>query len=329
MRAYQALNMSKIRFGVIGCGSISKKAFIPALINSNSAELVAVASRSINKAKAYADEFNCVSVDGYNALLSLKDIDAVYIATQPSTHEEIIISAAEKGKHVLCEKPLSTSLKSVERIVDSCKKYEIAMLEGFMYQFHPQHEFVNKFIKNNEVGSPVLFEAKFGFPPLEKDDFRLSKELGGGALLDAGVYTIHSARNFFKRQPIDIYAIVNFDNVHVDTHGSILLDFGNNQTAHLSFGFNNYYQNYYSVWCTQGRIKVCRAFSIPADLQPEIIIEKNNQRESIKLDTCNQFVNEIDNFTTGLESNEIKEKWFVDAVAQARVLQEIFDQLIK
>jgi len=318
--------MKKIRFGVIGCGYISRKAFLPALINSNSAELVAVASRSIERAEAYAEEFNCVPVDNYTALLSWQGIDAVYIATPPSTHKKIILAAAEEGKHVLCEKPLSTSLKNVERIIDTCKKNEITLLEGFVYQFHTQHEFVNKFINNNEVGSPVLFEAKFGFPPLDKNNFRLSKELGGGALLDAGVYTIHSARNFFKRQPIDIYAIVNFDEVHVDTHGSIMLDFGDNQTAHLSFGFNNYYQNNYSVWCTQGRIKVCRAFSMPADLQPEIIIEKNNQKESIKLDPCNQFINEIEHFITGLESKETKEKWFADALAQARVLQKIFNK---
>ena len=121
--------MKKIRFGVIGCGYISRKAFLPALINSNSAELVAVASRSIERAEAYAEEFNCVPVDNYTALLSWQGIDAVYIATPPSTHKKIILAAAEEGKHVLCEKPLSTSLKNVERIIDTCKKNEITLLE--------------------------------------------------------------------------------------------------------------------------------------------------------------------------------------------------------
>ena len=121
--------MSKIRFGVIGCGYISKKSFIPALIECKCAELVGVSSKSIEKAHSYADEFNCIAFNNYNELLSRKDIDEFYIATTPSEHESIICAAAKNKKHILCEKPLSTSLDSVNKLINICKKYKLGLLE--------------------------------------------------------------------------------------------------------------------------------------------------------------------------------------------------------
>jgi len=317
--------MSKIRFGVIGCGYISKKSFIPALIESKSAELIGVSSKSIEKAHSYADEFNCIAFSNYNELLLRKDIDAVYIATTPSEHDSIICAAAKNKKHILCEKPLSTSLDSVNKLVDICKKNKLGLLEGFMYQFHPQHKYVKEYIKNDDIGTPIMFEAKFGFPFLDKNNYRYSNKWGGGALLDAGVYTIHSARKFFMREPIVTHAIINSKNNKVDTQGSILLDFKYNQTAQLCYGFNNYYQNNYSVWCTKGRITVNRAFSIPPDFQPEVIVEINNKTKSYKIDPSNQFIQQIDNFVNGLQNKQIRNEWYTDACAQANVVQSIFN----
>ena len=318
--------MNDIGFGVIGCGSIAKKAFIPALIQSDVAELIGVASRSLENVKSVSKNYDCRGFEKVSQLLSSEDINAVYIATPPSTHEELILSAARNGKHIICEKPLSTSLNSVERIINICKKNKIALLEGFMYQFHPQHEFVYEYINNNQMGDPILFEAQFGFPSMDKNNFRYSKELGGGILFDAGVYTIHAARKFFKREPINLFSIINFEKLNVDLSGSILMDFGQNQMAQLSFGFNNYYQNYYSIWCSKGKVKLNRAFSIPSNLQPEVIIEHNNSVDKKLLDPCNQFLNEINCFVSGLKSERLKEKWFQDSLNQVKILQEILDR---
>ena len=318
--------MNKIRFGVIGCGYISRKAFIPALINSNSADLVAVASRSIEKAEAYAKEFNCVPFDNYIALLSRQDINAVYIATPPSTHEKIIIAAAAEGKHILCEKPLTVSYNSAKKIVSYCKNSNVGIFEGFMYQFHSQHQKVRDLVNRGQIGKPILFTASFGFPPLENNNYRYRSELGGGALLDAGSYVIHAARHFFNREPIDIHSTIYKNGCEVDIHGAALLDFGDSQTAQLSFGFNNYYRNTYSIWGTKGQITVERAFSVPAALQPKIIVEKQDYYEEIECDPEDQFVKEIEYFCKGLISESIVNAWQNDALTQAKLIDIIKNQ---
>ena len=318
--------MVKIRFGVIGCGYISRKAFIPALINSSSAELVAVASRSIERAEAYAKEFNCVPIDNYTALLSRKDINAVYIATPPSTHEKIIIVAAAEGKHVLCEKSLTLSYNSAKKIIDYCKKMEVGIFEGFMYQFHSQHQKVRDIVNDGEIGKPILFQAQFGFPPLDKDNYRYRRGLGGGALLDAGSYTIHAARHFFQREPTEVYSVVDCNGREVDTHGSILLNFGNKQTAILSFGFNNYYRNSYSIWGTKGQVTVNRAFSVPDTHKPKIILEKQDYYKEIECESDDHFMKEIEYFCKGVSEEKAIDAWRKEALLQATVLNTVIEQ---
>jgi len=198
--------MVKTRFGVIGCADIARRAFIPALHQSDCAQLVAVASRNADKAKQFASEFCCEPVHGYNTLLERKDIDAVYIATPTGQHGQWVEAAAQQCKHVLCEKSLTTDETSASRLIDLSRQQNIALLEGFAYQFHIQHSIFNTLVKRGRIGEPVLFQARFGFPPLAPDNIRYRRELGGGALLDAGAYTVHAARSFFSCEPQGVCA---------------------------------------------------------------------------------------------------------------------------
>jgi len=318
--------MDKIRFGVIGCGYIARKAFIPALKKSKYAELVAVASRNSNKAKSFSVEFECDYENNYELLLNRNDISAVYIATVPSTHEEIILSAAKNGKNILCEKPLTVSYNSAKKIVDYCKRKKIGILEGFMYQFHSQHQIVQNIINKGKIGTPISMQAQFGFPPLKSDNFRYNKELGGGVLLDAGSYTLHIARKFFQKEPVGVYSVIDYNKDGIDVHGTVLLNFRKGQTATLSFGFDNYYRNNYSVWGTEGYISVMRSFSIPATFKPRIILEKQDYYEEIECDPEDQFVKEIEYFCKGLISESIVNAWQNDALTQAKLIDIIKNQ---
>jgi dTDP-3,4-didehydro-2,6-dideoxy-alpha-D-glucose 3-reductase len=318
--------VDKIRFGVIGCGYIARKAFIPALKKSKPAELVAVASRNSNKAKSFSVEFECDYENNYELLLNRNDISAVYIATVPSTHEEIIISAAKNRKHILCEKPLTVSYKSAKKIVDYCKKKGVGILEGFTYQLHSQHQMAQNIINEGKIGTPILLQAQFGFPPLKSDNFRYNKELGGGAILDAGSYTLHLARNFFKKEPVEVYSIIDYNKDGIDIHGTVLLNFHKGQTANLSFGFDNFYRNNYSVWGTKGYISVMRSFSIPETFKPKIILEKQDYYEEIECNSENQFVSEIEYFCKNFNNKNIVNSWRNDALAQANLIDIIKKQ---
>jgi len=317
--------MNKIRFGVIGCGYIANKSFIPALIESDSVELIAISSRQKTKSKTLSKKYNCSYENDYNALINRKDIDVIYIATVPSTHEDIIISSAENGKHVICEKPLTTSKSSAKRVVDVCNRNNVAVFEGFMYQFHNQHKKVRDIVKEKQIGKPILFSASFGFPPMDDANYRYKYELGGGALLDAGSYTIHAARKFFNREPVNIYSSIYSNGKTVDIHGTVMLDFDKGQTAHLSFGFNNYYRNTYSIWGTEGYIEVKRSFSIPPDQSAKILLQKKNNKEIILCNQDNHFLNQINYFCDSLNNKFLRKKWSIDIINQAI----IYDKILK
>jgi len=317
----------KIKFGIIGCSSIAEKSFIPSIVKSDYAILVSLASRDINKAKLFANKFNCEYDNDYNSLFARDDIDAIYISTVPSTHEKFIKLAIDNNKHVLCEKPFTTSLDSVKRILNYKKEKKLAIFEGFMYQFHSQHNEIKNIVLNGKIGFPKFFYAQFGFPHLKNNNFRYNKELGGGALLDAGCYTIHSARKFFEKEPIEVFSTLFSYKHEVDIQGSILLNFGEGMHAHLSFGFDSSYRNTYSIWGSQGHLRTTRAFSIPANYSPKILIENNGNIEEKKLTPDNQFVNQINYFCNYIFSEDKQKEWKNDILMQFKVIDRVINPL--
>ena len=321
--------MKKIKFGVVGCGYVANKSFIPALLLSEKAELVTVCSQTLSNAENCSKKYRCDYDQDYQTLCLRDDIDAVYIATPTASHEKIIVCAAKNKKHILSEKSLSNNLESVKRIICECRKYNVGIFEGFMYQFHRQHQIVKEIIKKDQVGYPLVFHAEFGFPPLGKNNFRYNNSMGGGALLDTGAYTIHAARQFFQREPITVFSKLYNDDYEVDTHGTVLMDFGNTQTATLSFGFNNHYSNTYSIWGTKGRITLIGAFSLSSEMKPNVILEKNikyqNISEKIECHCDNHFLNEINQFCDSISSNNFEE-WYDECLRQAIVIDNVISQ---
>ena len=315
--------MKKIRFGVIGCGYIAKKAFLPAIKLSKYAELIAIASRDIKKSKLEAKNYNCDYEDSYESLLKRNDIDAVYISTVPSAHEKNILLAASYGKHILCEKPLTTTSSSAKNIIQYCEKKNVGLFEGFMYQFHNQHDKINDLVGMGKIGEPILFTASFGFPLKDESNYRYKKDLGGGVCLDAGCYTIHAARNFFKKEPKKIFSIIQNKDKEVDCHGTVLMDFGDNKSAQLSFGFNNFYRNTYSIWGMEGHITSTRAFSIPPNEETIIIINKQNYNDEIICKPDDNFLSQINYFCLGIRDPKILMFWREEIIKQAITIDKV------
>jgi len=313
-----------LRFAVIGCGNLALRYAIPALINSGESDLVVCVDPNRRGQKEIIKEkYNLPLVTSLSEAINNYDFDAVYISTPIGSHKDIVISAAKLGKHVLCEKSLGANLKEVEEMVLACKINNVALFEGFMYQFHTQHQFVKKLIQDGEIGIPFHFQASFGFPPINEEDFRYKKELGGGVILDAGSYTIHAARHFFGNEPISSNAILENEGHEVEIRGTVLLNFGESRTASLIFGFNNMYQSKYSIWGTKGMITLDRAYALPPDFKPTCIIERQGNKEEIVLESCNHFIEEIKYFCDKYSSLNNREIWYNEAINQSKVLNSI------
>ena len=180
---------NKIKWGVVGCGRIAHK-FVSDLALIDDAELTAVASRSLDKALKFAQKYNSVKAYGSYDELSLDtDIDLVYIATPHHSHAELSIQAMENGQHVLCEKPLSLNKKEAIAIIATSRRNNRFFMEALWTRFNPSFVEAKKRIDNDEIGQIKYINADFAFrSEFSPEDRTANINLGGGAILDIGIY---------------------------------------------------------------------------------------------------------------------------------------------
>lgn len=315
-----------LKFAVVGCGNLALRYAIPALINSSETELVVCVDPNRRGQKEIIKEkYNLPLVTSLSEAINNYDFDAVYISTPGGTHKDLVVFAANHRKQVLCEKSLGSNLKEVEEMVAACKINNVALFEGFMYQFHTQHQFVKNLIQDGEIGTPFHFQASFGFPPINENDFRYKKELGGGVVLDAGSYTMHAARQFFGKEPISSHAILENEGYEVEIRGTVLLNFGESRTANLIFGFNNMYQSKYTIWGTKGMITLERAYAVPADFTPTCVLEKHGVKKVYTLEPCNHFIEEIKYFNDQYKNEDSRKEWYNEALNQSKALENLIN----
>lgn len=314
--------MDTIKLGIIGCANIVEKNIISALNNVRNAKLTAIASRNEEKAKNWAKRFGCEYEKSYDDVIKRKDVDAIYIPLPVGKHREWAIKAAKAKKHVLCEKSLAESFASVKQMVEACKDNNVFLYEDFMCDYHPQHHKVVSVISDGKIGSIFLFRGFFGFPPLDGEDIRYKKALGGGSLNDAGSYPVFMSRKILQSEPLYVTCSLVYDRIKgVDIQGSAQLEFPKNKAALVAFGFNNVYQNDYSVWGSSGLIEVKRAYTIPPDMKPRIELIKQGSTEKIDAPSANHFSLIFEDFCSSII--EGKKCNYSRLILQARVMEAL------
>lgn len=314
---------SKISFGIIGCSRVAKKSFLPAIKDSEKAEIGMIGSRSKEKAIEYCKSFGCSSYGNYEDVVRNENIDVVYVSLPVGMHEEWAIKAAEAGKHVLCEKSSTISLESAKRMVAACKKNNVRLLEGFMFRYHPQHQKVMSMIKEEALGKLLMFQGHFGFPFPENNDPKLNKGLGGGSLNDSAAYPIYASRMLFGEEPISVACKLKMDQeLGVDTKADILLNYSDGKVAFISSAFGAYFQSTYSLWGSKSYLKVKRAYAVPKDMRTSIFLDKDDKISEIVIEPADHFKLMIDDFCNKiLKGKSNKKKFEDDLLAQARVME--------
>ncbi len=228
----------KIRWGVLGCARVAEAVAIPGIQRSGNGTVLAVASRDLAKAEDWARQFAIErSYANYEALIADPDVEAVYIPLINSLHREWTIRAAERGKHVLCEKPLACSVREAQEMVEACSRYGVILMETFAHRFQPQNLQVKKLINDGKIGKVVGMTAvhSSGRPP--SGDIRLDKDLGGGVLGDKGCYCVNTARFIMESEPDSVYASIVFgDQSGVDERVRAVIHFPGNATVFFRFG---------------------------------------------------------------------------------------------
>ena len=199
---------SRLRWGLVSTARINRSVIGP-IRDAARSELVAVASRDADRAKAYAEERGIPNSYGsYEAMLNDPDIDAVYISLPNSLHAEWSIKAAQAGKHVLCEKPIVPTLAELDQVETAANENGVTIFEAFMYLHHPQLLRAQEMIRQGKLGQVQLIDSWFSFylPPENSQNIRLSPELSGGALWDVGVYPTSMAVTMGGGLPEEVWA---------------------------------------------------------------------------------------------------------------------------
>ena len=291
LRDHEA-NPDVVRIGILGCANIARRKMLPALTRVPSLRTAAIASRRLPAAQELTERFGGVAVEGYQALLDREDVDAVYIPLPTGLHAHWVEQALLAGKHVLCEKPLTTSLAGSARLVALARERGLTLLENFMFLHHAQHAAVRDLIGEGLIGEVRTFTGVFAFPPPAPGDIRYRPELGGGALLDAGVYPVRAAQ-YFLGPELSVAGASLCEDVEtgVDVAGSALLSSPAGTTAQLTWGFRHSYRCVYEILGSAGRIVLDRAFTPPETWRPVVCIERQDHVEERTLPADDQFAN--------------------------------------
>jgi len=232
------MSTKKNKWGIIGLGNIAHQ-FAKDLMLVEEAELVAVASRNLDKATAFAKNYDCKKAyDSYDAIMNDAEVDILYIATPHNSHAPLTIKALQHNKHVLCEKPIALNYNDALQMINASKANQNFFMEAFWTRFNPSFREVFSKIKNGEIGEIKYINADFAFTAdkLGGDGNRKTDiELGGGALLDIGVYPLFLCYVLLGI-PVEIMAKSNFYPSGADLQTSMILQYDSAQAIlHCSF----------------------------------------------------------------------------------------------
>ena len=255
--------LKTINWGIIGLGNIANK-FAQDLVTMIDAQLYAVASRSQEKADDFAKKYSAIKAySSYEELVKDPNIDAVYIATPHILHKENTLLCLENGVAVLCEKPFAMDAEEVDQMIAKAKEKNVLLMEALWTYFLPHYQFLLKELNNKTYGEIKKLEADFGFFSAFDDSSRIfKKSLGGGSLLDIGIYPIFAALSTLGI-PNDINASATFFDNGADSSCNMTFNYNNGVTALLKSTFLEKTPMEATFYCEQGTIKLNTGFFMP------------------------------------------------------------------
>ncbi|MEL6718325.1 MAG: Gfo/Idh/MocA family oxidoreductase [Bacteroidota bacterium] len=275
---------SKINWGIIGLGKIAKK-FAQDIKATSNAKLYAVASRSLEKAKEFAAAYDAPHAFGsYEELLSCENLDAVYIATPHPYHHKHSLLCLEASLPVLCEKPFAINERQVQEMISKAKEKNVFLMEALWTHFLPTMSKVKKLIQEDVIGEVLSVRADFGFrAPFLPEKRLFNRELGGGALLDIGIYPVFLAL-FLLGYPDEIGAMGKIGKTGVDEELGMAFKYKNGQMAHLHSTLIARTTTEAFIYGTKGVIHLPERWFTPTDIVIKLYGQKEADFQTISFD---------------------------------------------
>jgi predicted dehydrogenase len=320
----------KIRWGVLSTAAIGVKKVIPAMQLGEYSEVTAIASRGLARARAAADQLGIQKAYGsYEELLADPDVDAIYNPLPNQLHVPWSIRAAEAGKHVLCEKPLSLTVAEAKSLLAVRERTGVKIGEAFMIRSFTQWLRVRELLRGGRIGEVRAVMAWFSYFNTYPTNIRNQVESGGGALYDIGCYCIQAARCGFGAEPARAVGLIERDpTLHTDRLTSALLDFPGGHAIFTCSTQTAPYQRVHFVG-TRGRIEIEIPFNAPKDRPTRIFIDETGDIfgsgiVTEEFPTADQYTLQGDAFSRAILDNTEVPVPLEDAVANMAVIEAIF-----
>ena len=340
-----------IRIGIICPSEIAFRRFIPALKKCEEFSYCGVAvatdkewfgkdyeaiteehrirvlESEMEKAKRFQKEYGGKIFYGYQEMISSEEIEALYLPLPPALHFLWAKKVLESGKHLFVEKPSTTASVNTRQLIDLAKKNNLAIHENYMFAFHNQLNAIKDVLNAGEVGAVRMFRIDFGFPRRSPGDFRYKKELGGGALLDCGGYTLKYAKMLLGSSAKIDYAKLNYtDEFDVDLYGSAALSNSKGQVVQISFGMDNAYKCTLEVWGSRGRLISERILTAPAGFVPSCTLITQEGSEERKLPADDTFQKSLQYFARCIREEATRLDSYERIQQQADLVEEFLEK---
>jgi len=318
---------TKLRWGVLSTAGIGWKKVIPAMQLGELTTIDAIGSRELEKARDVAARFGIARAYGsYEEVLADPEIDAIYNPLPNHLHVPWTIKAAEAGKHVLCEKPISLTVAEAETLLEVRARTGVTIGEAFMVDCHPQWVRVRELLRAGTVGELRSLVGFFSYFNVDPKNIRNQADIGGGALMDIGCYMVHAARYAWEREPERVVGSIDRDPaMGTDRLTSAILEFSGGGQAIFTCSTQLVpYQRVHLVG-TKGRIEVEIPVNSPPDAETRILVDRGAEgSEWETFAACDQYTLQGDAFSRAVMGGGEAPVSLENAIGNMRVIEAVF-----
>jgi predicted dehydrogenase len=321
----------KVRYAVVGLGWIAQEVILPAYKHTKKSELVALVTDDAVKAEELGKKYDVaqtVDYDRYDELLRSGTIDAVYITLPNNMHKDFTVRAAKAGIHVLCEKPMADTSAECEEMIRAAEENNVKLMIAYRLHFEPGNLKAIETVQSGALGEPRIFSSAFS-QQVEPDNVRLKRNMGGGPLMDMGVYQINAARYLFRDEPEEVVGVgansgdPRFREVH--EMASAILRFPGDRLAVFVCSFGAKGADSYEVVGTKGVMKLDPGFSYHDEIKMRIKVE--GKEEGTTFDKTDQFGGEIEYFSECVLGGTEPEPNGYEGLADVRIVEALLESM--
>jgi predicted dehydrogenase len=321
----------KIRYAVVGLGWIAQETVLPAFTNTSNSELTALVTGDPQKARELSDAYkvpHTLSYDEYESFLRSGEVDAVYIASPNSEHAGHSIRAARAGVHVLCEKPMAPSAEECEAMIQAAADNHVQLMIAYRLHFERTNLKAIEVIQKGQIGDPRFFSSVFS-QQVKPGNVRLRKDLGGGPLMDMGVYCINAARYVFRDEPVEVMAMggnngePRFREVHEAV--SAMLRFPGDRLASFTCSLGADSVDSWYVVGTEGSLHLQPGFEYHEPMNITAVVNGKEYHREVK--PHDQFGAEIQYFSECILENHQPEPDGYEGLADVRIVEALLESM--